>query len=73
MRSSQTDARFFHLAIVFWSRSRGSLTIWFTPEAIAGWKAQPRTTLGGQRHYPDLAIEIALILRTVFRVALRQS
>jgi hypothetical protein len=25
-------------------RNRGSLTIWFTPEAIAGWKAQPRTT-----------------------------
>ena len=23
-------------------RNRGSLTIWFTPEAIAGWKAQPR-------------------------------
>ena len=22
-------------------RNRGSLTIWFTPEAIAGWKAQP--------------------------------
>ena len=32
-------------------RNRGSLTIWFTPEAIAGWKAQPRTTPGGQRHY----------------------
>jgi hypothetical protein len=24
-------------------RNRGSLTIWFTPDAIAGWKAQPRT------------------------------
>src|ERR1019366_2210163 len=34
-------------------RNRGSLTIWFTPEAIAGWKAQPRTTPGGQRHYSD--------------------
>jgi len=49
------------------------LTIWFTPEAIAGWKAQPRTTPGGQRHYSDLAIETALTLRTVFRLALRQS
>src|ERR1019366_3030339 len=46
-------------------RNRGSLTIWFTPEAIAGWKAQPRTTPGGQRHYSDLAIETALTLRTV--------
>jgi hypothetical protein len=54
-------------------RNRGSLTIWFTPEAIAGWKAQPRTTLGGQRHYSDLAIETALTLRAVFRLALRQS
>jgi len=53
--------------------NRGSLTIWFTPEAIAGWKAQPRTTPGGQRHYSDLAIETALTLRTVFRLALRQS
>ena len=44
-------------------RNRGSLTIWFTPEAIAGWKAQPRTTPGGQRHYSDLAIETALTLR----------
>ncbi len=54
-------------------RNRGSLTIWFTPEAIAGWKAQPRTMPGGQRHYSDLAIETALTLRTVFRLALRQS
>src|SRR5208337_3181220 len=28
-------------------RNRGSLTIWFTDEALAGWKAQPRTTPGG--------------------------
>jgi Transposase DDE domain len=54
-------------------RNRGSLTVWFTPEAIAGWKAQPRTTPGGQRHYSDLAIETALTLRAVFRLALRQS
>jgi hypothetical protein len=54
-------------------RDRGSLTIWFTPDAIAGWKAQPRTTPGGQRHYSDLAIETALTLRAVLRLALRQS
>jgi hypothetical protein len=54
-------------------RNRGSLTVWFTPDAIAGWKAQPRTTPGGQRHYSDLAIETALTLRAVFRLALRQS
>ena len=54
-------------------RNRGSLTIWFTDEALAGWKAQPRTTPGGQPHYSDLAIETALTLRAVFRLALRQS
>ena len=54
-------------------RNRGSLTIWFTEAALAGWKAQPRTMPGGQRHYSDLAIETALTLRAVFRLALRQS
>jgi heme-degrading monooxygenase HmoA len=47
-------------------RKRGSLTIWFTDEAIAAWRAAPRTTPGGQARYSDLAIETSLILRTVF-------
>ena len=54
-------------------RNRGSLTIWFTAEAIAYWRAQPRATPGGQRHYSDLAIETALTLRAVFGLALRQT
>jgi hypothetical protein len=54
-------------------RCRGSLTIWFTEEALAGWRAQPRTTPGGQPHYSNLAIETALTLRAIFRLALRQS
>jgi hypothetical protein len=54
-------------------RNRGSLTIWFTEEALAGWRAQPRNTPGGQRHYSDLAIETAMTLRAVFRLALCQS
>src|SRR6204780_3185805 len=54
-------------------RNRGSLTIWFTTEAIADWRAQPRATPGGQRHYSDLAIETALTLRAVFGLALRQT
>jgi hypothetical protein len=32
-------------------RARGSLTVWFTPEAVAAWKAEPRTTRGGQPSY----------------------
>jgi hypothetical protein len=54
-------------------RNRGSLTIWFTQEALAGWRAQPRKTPGGQVVYSNLAIETALTLRAVFRLALRQS
>src|SRR4051812_30503551 len=54
-------------------RQRGSLTVWFTDEAIAAWKAMPRTTPGGQPHYSDLAITTALTLRAVFRLPLRQT
>src|SRR5215212_5466551 len=53
-------------------RARGSLTVWFTPEAIAAWGAAPRTTRGGQSSYSGLAIATTLILRAVFRLALRQ-
>src|SRR3954451_2693688 len=41
-------------------RQRGSLTVWFSDEAIAAWHAEPRTTPGGQPHYSDLAITTAL-------------
>src|SRR5690349_88683 len=54
-------------------RQRGSLTVWFTEEAIAAWEAEPRTTPGGQPHYSDLAITTALTLKAVFRLALRQT
>ena len=54
-------------------RRRGSLTVWFTDEAIANWKATPRTTPGGQPHYSDFAITTALTLRAVFHLALRQT
>jgi hypothetical protein len=54
-------------------RQRGSLTLWFSDEAIAGWRAAPRTTRGGQAWYSPRAILTALTLRTVFRLALRQT
>ena len=54
-------------------RQRGSLTIWFTDAAIAAWRAEPRTTRGGQPCYSALAITTALTLRAVFRLALRQT
>ena len=51
-------------------RQRGSLTVWFTEDAIAAWKAAPRTTPGGQPHYSDLAITAALILFRKFHVVI---
>jgi hypothetical protein len=54
-------------------RRRGSLTVWFTDEAIAAWRAEPRTTPGGQPHYSALAIMTALTMRAVFGLALRQT
>ena len=54
-------------------RQRGSLTVWFTEEAITAWRAEPRTTRGGQPRYSALAIRTALTLRAVFRLALRQT
>jgi hypothetical protein len=54
-------------------RPRGSLTIWFTGEAIAAWRAAARTSPGGQARYSDLAIETSLILRAVFHQPRRQT
>src|SRR3954449_5339557 len=54
-------------------RRRGSLTVWFSAEAIEGWAAAPRTTPGGQPWYSALAILTALTPRAVFRLAYRQA
>src|SRR4051795_1714803 len=54
-------------------RRRGSLTVWFSAEAVAAWAAEPRTTRGGQPWYSALAILTALTLRAVFRLAYRQT
>src|SRR3954468_11948998 len=53
--------------------TRRSLTVWFTDEAIRAWRAEPRTTRGGQPWYSELAILTALTLRAVFRLACRQT
>ncbi len=53
--------------------ARGSLTVWFTAEAVEGWRAEARIGRGGQAKYSDLAIATALTLRAVFRLALRQT
>src|SRR4051812_22322639 len=54
-------------------RAHGSLTVWFTAEAIEAWRAEPRIGRGSQPCYSSLAIMTALALRAVFRLALRQT
>src|SRR3954454_11575361 len=53
-------------------RRRGDLTLWLDEAAIARWQAPRRTTPGGQRRYSNLAIELVLMLRLIFHLALRQ-
>ena len=53
--------------------ARGSLTFWFTDEAISKWTAPPSGKAGGQRKYSNLAIETALAFRMVFHLPWRQT
>jgi hypothetical protein len=54
-------------------RRCGDLTLWLDEAAIAGWQAPRRTTPGGQARYSDAAIELVLMLRLAFHLALRQA
>jgi len=53
--------------------NRGSLTFWFTNEAISKWTAPASGKAGGQRKFSDLAIETALAFRMVFHLPWRQT
>ena len=52
---------------------RGSLTVWFTTEAVAAWHAPASRKRGGQTIYSAIAIETGLALRLVFHQPLRQT
>src|SRR5215217_7770633 len=54
-------------------RRRGSLTVWFSDEAVEAWEAERRTSRGGQPEYSDLAILTALTFKAVFRLAYRRT
>lgn len=54
-------------------RRRGDLTVWISDDALDLWAAPRRTTLGGQPHYSDLAIELCLTVGMVFKQPLRQT
>jgi hypothetical protein len=52
---------------------RGDLTLWLDEDAVTGWLVPRRATPGGQAWYSDVAIELVLMLRFVFHLALRQA
>ena len=52
---------------------RGSITVWFTDEAVAAWHAPATGARGGQPIYSAIAIETGLTLRLVFHQSLRQT
>ena len=52
---------------------RGDVTLWLSAEAIAACTARRSGRRGGQRRYPDLAIETALTLRLIYHLPLRQA
>src|SRR4051812_18601250 len=54
-------------------RRRGSVTVWFSDEAVEAWEAERRTSRGGQPAYSDRAILTALTVKAVFRLAYRQT
>ena len=54
-------------------KRRGDLTFWLDEATLAKWQAPRLTTPGGQARYSELAIELVLMLRLVFHLALRQA
>jgi hypothetical protein len=52
---------------------RGSLTVWFTEDAVEAWHAPATGERGAQPLYSAIAIETGLALRLVFHQPLRQT
>ncbi len=52
---------------------RGSLTVWFSPEAISAWTPKKNGRRGGQRRYSDVAVQTALHLRLLLGLPWRQT
>ncbi len=54
-------------------QERGSLTVWFTPEALATWHAPPTGKRGRSPHYSNVAIATGHLLRLAFGRPWRQT
>lgn len=54
--------------------NRGNITIWFSDDAIAGWKSQRRIEGRGRpEEFSDEAIECCLLLRSLYHLPLRAT
>src|ERR1041385_5371565 len=54
--------------------NRGRLTVWFDEHALAAWRnTEPRQGPGAPRLYSDLAIECALVFKSVYHLSLRAA
>ena len=54
-------------------RRRGDFTIYFTEDAIAGWRPAKAGKRGRPPEYSDVAIEATVLIRQVFHQPLRQT
>jgi len=54
-------------------KQRGSITLWFSKDAIKSWKYSGTRIRGGKIIYSDTAIKTCLIIRIVYGLKLRQT
>jgi hypothetical protein len=54
-------------------KQRGSLRLWIKSDIAEKWKYGGDKKRGGQQEYTDMAIELCLIVRKVYHLALRQT
>lgn len=54
-------------------KERGNLTVWFSDDVVDGWLAPREARPGRPAVYSDLATEVALTVRAVYRLPLRQA
>jgi hypothetical protein len=54
-------------------RNRGDITIWFTQDAVDHWRPAKTGGRGRPVEYSDHTIETAMLIRQVFKLALRQT
>lgn len=54
-------------------KQRGSITVWFSEDAIGSWNYKGKREQGGKIIYSDSAIMTCLVIRKVYHLKLRQT